>query len=445
MPIIVATDFSPHAREAADAAVAIAGALNDALKLVHVTGAEGDDGAPVSASREWATQQLAQEACRLRRTGVTVDDSLLAGNADEAIVEYARAIHAGLVVTGALGRRSAPRWRLGSVADRTAQISQCPVLIVRAAGPLVAWAKEKRPLRITVGDDFSNTGENALRWVMQLKRIGPVEVTVVHVYWMLGESSRLGYPVTSKAELDAILHRDLQDRLGALGTGEGSVTIRIASSYGRPAEPLIDAAVSDQADLIVVGTHQHGTLARAWNGSVSQVTTNLAPMSVAVVPAIEQAAVTPPPIPAIRQVLVSTDFSPAGNLAVAYACSILGRGGQVFVTHVIDSIPAACGMDSGAPRADRQAAEEEIAIQRQLEAVVPQDAAARGIEVHIEVLYGLSVPRAICQAAERTGADVICVGSHGRSAVARLVVGSVAQELIAQSRRPVLLVRSAPR
>jgi nucleotide-binding universal stress UspA family protein len=443
MPIVVATDFSPHAREAADAAVGIARKLTEALRLVHVTGGEPDAGEPIAARRDRVRQQLAVEADRLGRAGVAVGDALLTGYPDETIVGYADEVHARLIVTGALGLRTASWWRAGTVADRIAQTCHCPLLIVRSAGPFIAWARGEHALRIAVGDDLSSTSEAALRWLAQLKQIGPLQVTVVHIYWPLAEYSRLGYPANRESDVEAILQRDLRQRLDAIGIADTELTVRIASSYGRPADPLIAAAVEDNVDLLMVGTHQRTRAARAWHGSVSQVATHLAPMSVALVPAIEEADAIPPLIPPVRHVLVSTDFSPAGNLAIAHACSILPQGGHITLTHVIDSIPAAYAKDWAGPRAAIRAAGDEILTRSRLTALIPPDLSARSIEVSIEVLYGLSIPHAICQAAERAGADVICIGSHGRTGAARLVLGSVAQGLIARSARPVLVVKSA--
>lgn len=61
----------------------------------------------------------------------------------------------------------------------------------------------------------------------------------------------------------------------------------------------------------------------------------------------------------------------------------------------------------------------------------------------MEVVDGRKAAEAICQAAERNGVDMICVSSHGRSGLVKLVAGSVTQALLELTRRPVLLIRSA--
>jgi nucleotide-binding universal stress UspA family protein len=48
---------------------------------------------------------------------------------------------------------------------------------------------------------------------------------------------------------------------------------------------------------------------------------------------------------------------------------------------------------------------------------------------------------ALAQCAARIGADVICMASHGRTGIARAVMGSVADQVLKQTTRPVMIVR----
>jgi nucleotide-binding universal stress UspA family protein len=57
------------------------------------------------------------------------------------------------------------------------------------------------------------------------------------------------------------------------------------------------------------------------------------------------------------------------------------------------------------------------------------------------VLFGDHPSAAIAAAAERLDADVICVASHGRRGLARAALGSVTEELMRKTQRPVLVVR----
>ena len=72
---------------------------------------------------------------------------------------------------------------------------------------------------------------------------------------------------------------------------------------------------------------------------------------------------------------------------------------------------------------------------------VPRAAAQGGRKVEVEVAAGSDVAGVITQAAERYGADLICMGTHGRTGMVRAVMGSVAQAVMARSDRPVVMVR----
>lgn len=68
----------------------------------------------------------------------------------------------------------------------------------------------------------------------------------------------------------------------------------------------------------------------------------------------------------------------------------------------------------------------------------------KGIEVKTRVVHG-PVVEAIIDAAEREGADLIAIASHGRSGLSRVFYGSVAAGVLHRVDRPLLLIRSQDR
>lgn len=64
-----------------------------------------------------------------------------------------------------------------------------------------------------------------------------------------------------------------------------------------------------------------------------------------------------------------------------------------------------------------------------------------GITVETKLLEGFIVHEEIIQAAQDLNADLIVMGSHGRTGVRKLVLGSVAQKVLGESHIPVLIVR----
>ena len=65
----------------------------------------------------------------------------------------------------------------------------------------------------------------------------------------------------------------------------------------------------------------------------------------------------------------------------------------------------------------------------------------QGIEVETKLLEGQVIHREIIRAAEELHADLIIIGSHGRTGFKKLFLGSVAQSLLGETHVPVLIVR----
>ena len=154
-------------------------------------------------------------------------------------------------------------------------------------------------------------------------------------------------------------------------------------------------------------------------------------MSVAVVPPLEDHPHRA--LPKLERVLVATDFSDLGNCAVPYGCGILRRGGTLKILHVMEPA-AATGKNK--PRSDKGNPK----LRTQLRSLVPPEVRDR-FRIETEIVENTEAAEAIRQAAERFNANVICLGSHGRSGMAKTFLGSVTQGVMTGSRRPVLVVR----
>jgi nucleotide-binding universal stress UspA family protein len=146
-------------------------------------------------------------------------------------------------------------------------------------------------------------------------------------------------------------------------------------------------------------------------------------------------------------VLVPTDFSPLGNDAIPYAYATLRRGATVRLIHVISPRELSGPLvPHYQPKRRTKKQDKQLACDslKTLQSLIPSLAEARGIVTDCEVIEGRDTGQAISQEAERFGADLICIGSHGRSGLSKAFLGSVAQAVIAQSKRPVLVIRPKP-
>ena len=428
-PIICGTDLSENSQRAANVATALATRLNARLVLVH---------ASVIPASPLTHDHLRAETQRLRDAGAELAAEVIEGDADEVLVELVEQRQARLLVVSSNGRRGPVRWLLGSVAERVAEASPVPTLVVRDAAPFEAWASGARSLKVFVGTDFGACSDAALRWVADLREIGPIEVVAGYVDWPPEEAARLGLSgpiglVGNPLGMQYLLERDLREKVTRV-LGEKEVTIRVCGNWGSAEYPLVEMANDAQADLIVVGTHQRHGLGRLQHGSVSRAILHHAPMSVACVPTHVAAPMAGPRIRACQRVLVAVDLNEAHGFAAPYGYSIVNPGGTVQLLHNI--VPSLALRQLN----EKESAQRVAECEAKLSALAPEKADAPDIATMVEITESRDTAKAICAAAERFGADIICIGGHTRPGFTAKMLGSVALDVLQTSQRPVLIV-----
>lgn len=137
-------------------------------------------------------------------------------------------------------------------------------------------------------------------------------------------------------------------------------------------------------------------------------------------------------------VLVAVDFSPVtGRTLAAVRRCCPAAGLQIVVLHVAEPDPAFVGWDAGPEVVRDQVASQ---LRREKHQVEELAAALRaeGIEATGLAVQG-AIVSTILSEADRVGADLIAVGSHGHGAAYDLAVGSISAGVIRQSSRPVLV------
>jgi nucleotide-binding universal stress UspA family protein len=141
---------------------------------------------------------------------------------------------------------------------------------------------------------------------------------------------------------------------------------------------------------------------------------------------------------AITRILCPIDFSPHSRRALDYALAIARwYESEVTVLHVALAVPLALGPDVPAPAVpavvERQRLADEVA--RFVEAAVPGN-----VPVATVIRHGASVADEICREADVRQADLLAIGTHGRSGLDRLLLGSVTEKVLRKVACPVLTV-----
>jgi nucleotide-binding universal stress UspA family protein len=147
----------------------------------------------------------------------------------------------------------------------------------------------------------------------------------------------------------------------------------------------------------------------------------------------------------IKQILVPTDFGEPADAAMTYGRELAGRfGARLHVLHVADDIAITpFGSESYATAANLQQELEEVARVRLNELVIDND---RSGPLSRAVVTTSSTPAlAIVDYAKDNAIDLIVMGTHGRGAIAHLLLGSVAERVCRLASCPVLTVRHPER
>ena len=147
-----------------------------------------------------------------------------------------------------------------------------------------------------------------------------------------------------------------------------------------------------------------------------------------------------------KSILLATDGSPASahaaQLAVALART---HGARLTALYVVDPYPY-LGIGETNPLGFQAYMSAAYAHATQAHARVTALCGQGGKPVELELrrIEDLHASDGILQGAKEAGADLIVVGSHGRTGLGRLMIGSIAARVVSLSPVPVLVARARP-
>ncbi|MCE9607010.1 MAG: universal stress protein [Planctomycetia bacterium] len=135
-----------------------------------------------------------------------------------------------------------------------------------------------------------------------------------------------------------------------------------------------------------------------------------------------------------RKILFPTDFSSKGEAALEYAAALARERNALLVIVHVQEPPVMYGDGAyyyGAPEPDADV------LRNMLLAVKPHDSA---VACDYRFVQGLPA-QAILSAAKEQDVDLIVMSSHGRTGLSRLLMGSVAEEVMRGAACPVMVVK----
>ncbi|CAN97558.1 MULTISPECIES: universal stress protein [Sorangium] len=144
----------------------------------------------------------------------------------------------------------------------------------------------------------------------------------------------------------------------------------------------------------------------------------------------------------MKTLLLAHDFNATSEIALDTAIELARKlSAKIVVAHVysvpVYSFPEGSSLIPSAEDAARIG----DAAQRSLDQVLERRRATPGVEISGVLRAGVP-DEEICRLADEIGADMIVIGTHARGAVARALLGSVAQRVVRSAKVPVLSIRA---
>jgi nucleotide-binding universal stress UspA family protein len=298
-------------------------------------------------------------------------------------------------------------------------------------------AQPSRMATIVAATDFSGTAEGATDWGAQLARTHGARLVLVHALLPAitptAAPEFVPLPVEIYEEERRAVKEALEKRAAALR--QTGCTVETQLEIGPAVSTILDATLRCKADLLVVGTRGLTGFKRILMGSTAARLVRDASCPVLTV---HPEATRHRPV---HRILVPTDFSQDAARALEAAGRILGPvtdHARVTLLHVYRTT-----QDIVTPWPAPVLVEASRDVETEARKLLDETAAPLrelGIEVVVQARAGYP-PEVIDEEARRIAADVIAMGTHGRSGLKRLFLGSTAERVLPAAPCPVLTVR----
>ena len=287
--------------------------------------------------------------------------------------------------------------------------------------------KVERILLATEGSEFS---EGAVREAIKLAKRCSSRLHAISVVETNPEYSSLAPQLVEKSEKQARAYlENVQARAKTEGVDCGLVLYEGESSY----RDIADEAEKQKSSMIVMGRRGRKGFKRLVMGSTTAWVIGHAPCSVLVVPRAAQIA--------FKNVLLATDGSKYSTAAASEAIGIakLNKSKLTVIAVVPADLASPADIEFGVGVMEKVSDQMMREAEKNTKAV-KETAQKEGVDVQALVMTGRPA-NAIIETAKDKDADLIVVGSHGRTGLDRLLMGSVAERVIVLSDSAVLVVK----
>jgi len=278
--------------------------------------------------------------------------------------------------------------------------------------------------------DLSDCSQHALAQAAELAEAFDAKLVVVHAIEIWDDR----YDFLMK-DLERRLEEEANDKveqeLAHFGKSE-KVPVEVVIRKGNASIEVLKTIRETKADLVVVGSHGKGALDRLILGSVAEKLLHLSPVSVLVA--------RPSGKPDFTRILCGADISPTSATGLQWAVD-LARRDRLDGISVVNCFEVPTGYLEAGMTYDIARSKLLDIHTAELDKLL---AKYKGSKVDLErIVEEGPVAETIVKVADQKDADLIVIGTHGRSRLAAFFLGSVSVKIVRQSPISVLAVKPA--
>ena len=284
---------------------------------------------------------------------------------------------------------------------------------------------------ILIATDGSRDSDGAVRVGLALARRDARPVTMLSVVEPLPVYELDAIAAVDVDQLTSVTFESRETAIHAqhLRTHPGLPDWPYRIEIGNRVDTIASKAEGHDASLIILGLGDHGLAARLFRRETALRVIRSATIPVLAVPMYGWG------VP--RSVVAAIDFTQSSIDAARAALELLGGDGTLYLAHVTPRLP----IPQGDPRSWDEVAS--TGILPRLETIVQQLDVPPSVQVDYVTLRGDPAHELMAFAAE-FNVDVVAAGAHGRSALGRLVLGSVSSKLVRTAQCSVLVAPPRP-
>ncbi|WP_415381154.1 universal stress protein [Halosimplex sp. TS25] len=293
---------------------------------------------------------------------------------------------------------------------------------------------------ILVPTDGSDTAELAADHALALADAFDATVHVLGVVDVEGEAGPFDVGGVDD-EFVGRLEADAEAAVDSVVDAVGDRPVETAVVDGDPADAIVDYAAEEGVDLVAMGTHGRTGLDRVVTGSTSAQVVRESPVPVVTVRDVDGSLSTE-----YDDVLIPTDGSPAAEVAVDHGIAVADAfDATVHAVYVIDTMALAGGADTtmaggGGGVATGDLLEPLVSSGEDATEGIAERAHDAGLDATTQVVEG-SPGSALVEYVDTESIDFVTMGTHGRTGLDRVLLGSTTERMMRHASAPVLSVR----